>query len=154
MIASLALTGVAVVACSSGGQGVREKALAAITSGTWDCGARKGRSTMRIEAGKDGSFEIRSLGKEAEEPAVGSWKVVDKKVSLSVATDDGKGILDVRGFDDLNAKAGTITVQDPEDTDRTASFEVQVQGTDTVAITPDDQSTEEFPSGTWSCEHR
>lgn len=154
-LAAALLLGTAVAACSSGGAGVaRQKAIGAITNGTWDCTPGKKGDHLQIEASKDGSFEITSKQHPKEGPAVGSWKVVDKKVSLSIGLAKDKELVDVRGFDDLKAKAGTITVQDPKDADNKATFEVDVKGTDTVTITPDAASSKEFPSGTWTCERQ
>ncbi|QXC60957.1 hypothetical protein KSP35_22010 [Aquihabitans sp. G128] len=155
-LATALVLAAAVAACSSGGAlgSARQKAIGAITNGTWDCTPGKKGDHLTIEASKDGSFEITSKEHAEEGPAVGSWKVVDKKVSLSIGLAKDKELVDVRGFDDLKAKAGTITVQDPKDADNKATFEVDLKGTDTVTITPDAASSKEFPSGTWTCERQ
>lgn len=148
----LVVGGTAVVACGGGGGGLGQQAIAKASEGTWDCGSEGEEPTDRIVAG-DGSFEIRPLddGDDPDDRQQGTWEVSGKTVSLSVGTADDKGVLEIRGFDDVDFQVAEIEVRNPDDPDETAKLKVSVEADDRIRVDPADGAGDEFPTLPWTC---
>lgn len=149
----LAVGGLGVVACGGGGGGLGQAAIAKASEGTWDCGSEGEEPTDQIVAG-DGTFEIRPLEEGDGDPddrQEGTWEVSGKTVSLRVGTADDKGVLEVRGFDDIDFEVATIEVRNPDDPDETAKLKVSVETDDRIRVDPADGADDEFPSLPWTC---
>ncbi len=148
-LAAVVALGLVVAACGGGGS-AREQAIGALTEGTWTCTGNDGKVATTISVDDDGSFTLGAGDDDPDDRQEGTWDVVGKKVSLQVSTDDDKSVLEVRGFDDLDVKVGTIEVKNPDDPDETASLRVDLRSKDEVTITPT-EDPRSFPTAPWSC---
>lgn len=145
--------GLLAVGCAAAGK-ARTEVVAGLTDGTWNCVDDSGAPNLSFEAA-DGSFQLRNIEKGGKgETAPGSWKVIDKDIRASLGTEDGKEFYDVRGFDDLKAKAGTITVtrQRKGKTGQAYTFDIVVKRPRVVSI--EAQDAKAWPSAPWTCTRR
>lgn len=156
---ALATAAVLVVGCSTAGDAVDKAGdavgdtMLGMAEGSWTCTSGDDE-TISLTVG-NGSFEVSAEDDDGEsETEDGSWKVVEQDIQVSLGDTVGR-VIDGKS---IGVDAGSLTLEVPS-LDRDAkegetelqTFDVVVEGKDTVEIEPTGETEERYPSGSITC---